>query len=202
MKRFSMFLVSVLVCLFASAQLTWNVKAGAGWATLRGASWENGYQGKLGWKIGVGVEKPLSANWLIMPSLEFKQKGSFYGCEEFVETVELSYLQLPVLGTYRTRLGGMVNMTLKLGPYLAYMLLGKDKYKYTDTGGQEIDIDLFYANNGGRRFDIGLLLGVDFEYRRFVFGTEFEYGFLPCISNAGDWNLYNMALYATFGYKF
>lgn len=198
MKRFSMFLVSVLVCLFASAQLTWNVKAGAGWAMLRTPSWLDDYQGKLGWKIGVGVEKPLSANWLIMPSLEFKQKGSFYSCEEFVETVELSYLQLPVLGTYRTRLGGMVNMTLKLGPYLAYMLSGKGKYKYTE--GQEIEFDEFYANNGGRRFDIGLLLGVDFEYRRFVLGTEFEYGFLPCISNGGDW--YNMALYATFGYKF
>lgn len=200
MKRFSMFLVSVLVCLFASAQLTWNVKAGAGWATVRGGDSE--YQkGKLGWKIGVGIEKPLSANWLIMPSLEFKQKGTYFGSSDPSNKLVyyMYYLQSPILGSYRIRLSDEVNMTLKVGPYLAYMLSGKRNYTLQGITYEE---DIFDSELGfGRRFDVGLLLGVDFEYHRFVLGTEFEYGLLPCLKDYLS-KAYNMALYATFGYKF
>ena len=58
-----------------SAQITWNVKAGAGIATLTGLNGDGETVTKVGWKIGLGIEKPLSANWIIMPTLEFKQKG-------------------------------------------------------------------------------------------------------------------------------
>lgn len=201
MKRFSMFLVSVLVCLFASAQLTWNVKAGAGWAMLRDGDIK--YQkGKLGWKIGVGVEKPLSANWLIMPSLEFKQKGTYFGSSDpsYNTVYYMYYLQSPILGSYRIRLSDEVNMTLKVGPYFAYMLSGKRKYTVQGITYEEDIFDSEFFDLG-RRFDVGLLLGVDFEYHRFVLGTEFEYGLLPCLKDSLS-KAYNMALYATFGYKF
>ena len=138
MKRISLLLVTVLVCMISSAQVTWNVKAGAGLATLRGDVED--VQGKLGWKIGVGIEKPLSVNWLIMPSLEYKQKGTSFSNNYYEETISMSYLQLPILGAYRIRLSDDVNMALKVGPYLAYMLSGKDKY--TENGVKN-EVDLF-----------------------------------------------------------
>ena len=201
MKRFGLLMMTLMVCVMASAQITWNVKAGGGLANLRGDDLGDA-SGKFGWKIGVGLEKPLSENWLIMPSLEFKQKGTKIEYEWGDEkvTASMAYLQLPILGAYRTRLSDDINMTLKAGPYLALALSSKLKgvYKMDDVV-EEANIDLF-DEGIGKRFDAGLLLGVDFEYHRFVVGAEFEYGLLPCIKDNSK--AFNTSIYVTLGYKF
>ena len=161
MKRIGLLMATMLVCMVASAQITWNVKAGAGFATMRGDVEDA--KGKLGWKIGVGIEKPLSADWLFMPSLEFKQKGTQVSYTDYTESehskVSVSYLQLPILAAYRTRLNDDFNLTLKAGPYVAYALSGKEKYEYSYNGesGKE-EYDLFDDDGIGKRFDAGLLL--------------------------------------------
>ena len=205
MKRISMLLVTVLICMVASAQITWNVKTGAGLATVVGA--DEGVEGKFGWKIGVGIEKPISADWLIMSSLEFKQKGTKvppYDEGDYSEDADLSltYLQLPILGAWRTRLNSELNMTLKAGPYFAYALSGK--IKNTGSDGYSDEWDPFDDEvEGWKRFDGGVLLGIDLEYHRIVAGVEFEYGILPlCKDEEFDLTMRNMSLYVTLGYKF
>lgn len=175
MKRISLLLVTVLVCMISSAQVTWNVKAGAGFSSVRGDYVDN-VTSKFGWKIGVGVEKPISANWLIMPSLEYKEKGTRYDGGASYYDIDYHFLQLPILGAYRIHLSDEINMTLKGGPYFAYELGGEGQW------------------------DAGLLLGVDFEYHRFVLGAEYEYGMLSCEDVEGE--VYNYGLYVTLGYKF
>lgn len=213
MKRIGLFLATCLICMVASAQITWNVKAGAGLATARGDV-ENA-SGKLGWKIGVGLEKPLSSDWLIMPSFEFKQKGtqmSFSDEDESEKSkVTFSYLQLPILAAYRIRLSDEINLTAKAGPYVAYALSGKETYEYSGSyGSGKEEYDLFDSEEGvGQRFDAGLLLGVDVEYQRFVLGAEFEYGLLPAAKyefedqyESVSFKAYNTSFYITLGYKF
>lgn len=200
MKKVCLLFSLLFISILASAQITWNCKAGAGIANLRG---DVDGSMKFGWKIGVGIEKPLTANWLIMPSLEFKQKGAAYS-EEYEgtkesETLNLSYLQLPIMGAYRTRLSDALNLTLKAGPYFAYALSGKMKYEY---GNEKEEADFFDEENGNR-FDCGLAIGADFEYHRFVVGIEAEFGFVSLVKDdMDDFKAYNTSAYITLGYKF
>ena len=63
--------------------------------------------------------------------------------------------------------------------------------------------DMGSSDFTGDRFDVGVDVGIDFEYHRFVFGVEYERGFInffPKIKSAAK--VYNQAFYATIGYKF
>ena len=70
-------LVFVTLCTITiSAQVTWNFKGGAGIATCWGDV--SGLDSHFVGKLGVGIEKPLSSNWSLMPSLEIAWKGAEY----------------------------------------------------------------------------------------------------------------------------
>lgn len=215
MKKISLLFVMMFACMAMSAQITWNVKAGAGIATVTGLNGDGETLTKVGWKIGVGIEKPLSANWLIMPTLEFKQKGCAWKEIDreydywLEEDVNVPYVQLPVLAAYRLRLNDEMNLTLKAGPYFAYALSAKCKYKeYWNGEMDEDEYDLFDSSDideetSTSRFDCGLALGADVEYHRFVVGAEVEYGLIPVVkNNYENMKIRNISAYITVGYKF
>lgn len=209
MKKLILFVFAFAATMTASAQITWNVKVGGGWAMCTGDI--NGdMKGKFVGKIGVGIEKPLSANFSLMPSLEIALKGtkcsnegSYYDdyYENYYnysidENLSPLYIQIPVLGAYRFNLSDDWNLTLKAGPYFAYGISGKyDNSYYND------DFDIF-SDGDAKRFDAGVDVGVDFEYHRFVFGLEYERGFVSFAASDSDASIYNQAVYVTVGYKF
>lgn len=205
MKKVCLLLSALFVCMIASAQVTFNCKGGFGISTMAGSDAE-GSKIKTGWKIGVGLEKPLSANWLLMPTLEFKQKGAQYkdvsGSNNYEDKVSLQYIQLPIMVAYRTRLNDNLNLTLKAGPYFAYGISGKDKYADDYNGSHYEEEDDFFGSDTNR-FDCGIGIGVDFEYHRFVVGLEGEYGFINLYKDDDDHiKVYNVGAYVTVGYKF
>lgn len=171
------------------AQITWNAKAGLGFAKCIA---EDGYETGNAFvgKIGVGIEKPFTANWSIMPSLELAMKGAKFDYAVGASSSELRiyYVQVPVLAAYRFNLNESWNITLKAGPYFAFGIKGDEEGD-----------DIFGDNGNGKRFDLGIDLGFDFEYQRYVFGFEYEYG-LTSIHKDGD--IKTSAVYVTVGYKF
>ena len=189
MKKVLLLLVMAVAAFSASAQITWNAKGGLGVAHCWGDS--EGLKSHFVGKIGAGIEKPFTSNWSLMPSLELAWKGCKIGNEV---TLDVLYLQIPIMAAYRLNLNDSWNMTLKAGPYLAFGVYGK--YKFQDGEGS---VNAFGSTGGGKRFDLGLDLGVDFEYHRYVFGVEYELGFLPIAKGE---NVHNGAFYATVGYKF
>lgn len=191
MKKVLFLLVMAVAAISASAQITWNAKGGVGIAHCWGDA--DGLSSHFVGKIGAGIEKPLTSNWSLMPSLEVAWKG----CKFEGGKVDIFYVQVPVLAAYRLNLNDSWNMTLKAGPYIGVGVYGNVK---ADGGGSE---NLF--SNGGKRLDAGLDLGIDFEYHRFVFGVEYELGFTPLLKDDSDGETYsvrNAAFYATVGYKF
>lgn len=201
MKKIILLIGLIMTTIAASAQITWNVKAGVGMSRITGGDGEM----KFGWKIGVGIEKPLSENWLVMPTVEFKQKGSNFNLNNDVyfvnNSVSISYIQIPVMAAYRTRVSDEVNMTLKAGPYFAYAVSGECNMKLVDGGSESWDIfedEEDFAN----RFDAGIALGVDFEYHRFVCGVEGEYGLVKIVGVENTYSNKNLGIYVTVGYKF
>lgn len=210
------YLTIAMLCLVAgaSAQITWNVKAGIGVSAFLFSDIDSnlGTKSKLVWRVGVGIETPLSQNWMFMPSIEFAQKGgkttatdgvkgsSYYYNRE--DDIRLSYIQIPMLFAYRTPLSDDVNITFKAGPYVAYAVSGKENSDHTSgTTSNSTTIDLFKDTEYGKRFDAGLTLGVGFEYHRVELGIEAEQGFVNMF-DSDNVKLKNSAVYVTLGYKF
>lgn len=192
MKKIVILLLISLTTYSVSAQVTWNVKGGVGLASCLMEEVNNAKSKFVG-KIGLGIEMPFASDWSLMPSLEMAWKGAAW--ENYTkETLNESYLQIPVLVAYRLNLNPHWNVTLKVGPYFAWLLSAKDKIEYMGET-SEYDLIDFDAN----RLDIGLDAGVDFEYHRFVFGLEYEIGFM---SMHPDIEIKNSAFYLTAGYKF
>lgn len=185
-------LVFVTLCTITiSAQVTWNFKGGVGIATCWGDV--SGLESHFVGKLGVGIEKPLSSNWSLMPSLEIAWKGAEYDDGFESEVLDLFYAQIPIVAAYRFNLNDSWNLTLKAGPYFALGIYGNDKYSYGDYN-EGVDI---FSVGGVNRFDAGLDAGIDFECHRYVFGVEGEIGFLDMIDS-----IKNLAFYLTVGYKF
>ena len=124
MKKFLLLAVMAVAAVSASAQITWNAKGGVGFATCWGDAEDIGSH--FVGKIGAGIEKPISSNWSIMPSLEVAWKGAKETFKEDKETykgqLDIFYLQIPVLAAYRINLNDSWNTTLKVGPYVACAL--------------------------------------------------------------------------------
>lgn len=192
MKKVIILLAVTISALCASAQITLNVKGGLGYAHCWGDA--EGLSGHFVGKIGAGIEKPFTSNWSLMPSLELAWKGAEadYGEGLGKATLDILYIQIPIMAAYRMNINDSWNMTMKAGPYVAFGVYGRLKDDYES-------MNIFTSEAGGKRFDLGLDLGLDFEYHRFVFGVEYELGFLS-MTDGGD--LKNGALYGTVGYKF
>ncbi len=203
MKRFLSLLCVASLALAASAQITWSAKGGIGFANC--TSSDHSMDSRMVGRIGVGIEKPLTPEWSIMPSLEFAMKGAKFSESEkgygdsysYEENVSLYYLQIPVLAAYRLNLNDSWNMTLKAGPYLAFGVGGKIKSSYESDGYDESEETEVF--NVCERFDFGFDLAADLEYHRYVFGLEYEFG-LTSILKEDD--IRNGAFYITVGYKF
>lgn len=216
MKRFFGLVCAAMLTISASAQVTWNVKAGAGlsWApiSLSGSGLDYSASSKSHFvgKLGVGIEAPITQNFSVMPSLELALKGAKYeySDEEKPSNLNLTYVQLPVMAAYRFSLNDRLNMTLKAGPYFAYALSGKmddGEEKWSIFNKEEMEGD------PASRFDAGIIAGVDFEYHRFVVGVEYEHGLTNMYESKFESvktsikksaAIKNSAAYITVGYKF
>lgn len=224
MKRIFTLACVAMLTLCASAQVTFNAKLGGGmsWAPIseKGSDFTpSDNKGLFVGKIGFGAEIPVSQNFSVMPSLELAMKGGKYEAKNDYETtsdkLNVTYLQIPVMAAYRLSLNDRLNMTLKAGPYFAYGLSGNMKITEDNinNGTETEKIDIFSDKEmGGKaadRFDVGGILGVDFEYHHFVVGAELECGFTDMYKETTteeDWNysvkIKNLAAYVTVGYKF
>ncbi len=207
MKRLLSFLVVAIVAIAASAQITWNAKAGFGFSNCIYSDGDNSdAKTHFVGKIGLGMEYPLSANFSLMPSAEFALKGAKWGAEMEKETVDIYYFQIPVLAAYRFHIADRLNLVAKAGPYFAFGFAGSVDYSST-YGGESYDEsdDLFSDEVGGKRFELGLDFGVDLEFQRFVVGAEYEFGLTPLVKydeEGDDFSIKNSAFYVTVGYKF
>lgn len=193
MKRLLAFALAALFAVTVSAQITWNAKLGGGIATCYGGDTDD-LKNHSVVKLGVGLEYPLSSNLSLMPSLEIATKGTETE-GDFKMTLDMLYLQAPIMFAYRYNISDAWNFVVKAGPYFGYVI--SDDLEWTlnyqglSTPNYETDIV--------KKFDAGLDVGIDFERHRFVFGLEAEMGFMNLYE--GDY-VKNLAFYVTLGRKF
>ena len=131
------------------------------------------------------------------------------------------YLQIPLMIGARLHLGRDYHASLSVGPYAAIGVAGKtsgETYDYSSSsmqGGYQFKIDTFGSmvdgKMGNNRFDAGIALGLTFEYRRFIIGTEMQVGLVKIneqinqmidYSEEGGYFPKNFAAFFTLGYRF
>lgn len=216
MKKQILLALMLLCATFASARLIWNVRVGGGMSTLTTSSSVLNATARFAGKAGVNTEFHIYKNFLFMPTVELAMKGANYTINNSntsnyydMDVTDAVCLQAPLFLAYRIPVN-LLNITLKVGPYFGYKVFDFEEddiyIPYTETS-KYIEYELKYINGQQQRgeiidnreyshnyshsykiedIDYGVVFGVDFEYRRFVFGLEYQLG----IANLFDINHY------------
>ena len=195
-------LLAILPLVAKAQDITWQAKAGIGYATVFGGV--SNIDDRIGFHVGGGADIGLSKNgvWRFQPALQFVRKGwkfdGYYGNEQIMEakySTRLNYLQLPLQMAARLSLGKEWFITFRTGAYVAYGLSAKTGMEILNTDYDEtFDINHFSedfdfnrcaydkeSRSVGfpkfNRWDAGAIGGIDLTYRHFIIGYNVSVGF-------------------------
>lgn len=208
---------------YAQSPVSFQVKAGAGIASMWGKNTEE--NAKFAYKVGVGMEYGFNKTWALQSFLNFASKGANEDGKDLGKaTVNMLYLELPVMLSARLHLTETSNLVISGGPYMSYGVGGKTSVDVwlpipSSTGLQKVHqkykLNTFGSitdgNMGCKRFDAGVGLGIAYEYRRIVVGLEGQLGLVKIhdgfsdlidLKELEDNALKNLSAFVTIGYKF
>ena len=208
MKKGLIFVLFALVSIVSYSQISWNAKVGMNMSNFTG---DMDTDMRIGFNVGVGMEYQFSDMWSIQPSLMFTQKGA----KQDEVKMNPMYLEIPVLAAARFAIADNQNIVVKAGPYFAFGIAGKCKIgdekidflckiresndiKFKYDGVDEKD-DVF-GDDGWKRFDAGLGVGVAYEINKFFIDLSGEFGLAKLAD--GDGAPKNMNFSIGVGYKF
>ena len=206
MKKMRLVLVVAMLAIVtgASAQLNLGVKGGVNMSNFYGDELDD-QNVKIGFHIGLAADYEFAYNSAIQTGLFFTTKGAKYsesiGDATGDFTVNPMYLQLPVHYAYKLDVTPGTRIVFHAGPYVAYGIGGKSKLSGSlgDWDG-ETEWDVF-GDDGFKRFDAGLGLGVGAEFGPILLDLGWDMGLVNIAdSNSGD--IKNQNAYLSVGYKF
>lgn len=161
---------------------------------------------KPGLNIGVMAEKPIFYSLSVKAGLFYTMKGAkgkndggFGGTIE--TTFSPSYLEIPVMASYRYQITEDLLGQFDLGPYFAYGLHGKNKKVYSGSSvgkDSETEDDVFEYI---KRFDCGVRFGPQVVYKnKYSLSLSYEIS-VTDISDMGD-RVGNSNWSISLGYRF
>jgi len=216
----AVFAAGVVFC--ANAQdkkVSWGVRAGMNLSNIGDkytgeskADYEQDFKTRVGFNIGVVMDWNLSEHFTIQPGLYFTTRGGKLeeNDDDYNEKWRASYLQLPVLASYRFNLSDKVKWHINAGPYIACGLGGKVKWEEdTDKGDYKIfkttDTDSDEEGGGVKRFDAGLNFGTGISINKVYIGVSYDLGLANILDDkqwGKDYKARNRNFAITLGYNF
>jgi len=200
--NFKMFLFAtiLLVCGFANAQISFSVRGGMNLSNLYGDDAEDAKM-KVGYNVGGLVDYEFVPNAGIQSGLVLTAKGAKADVENVDATINMLYIEIPVNIIYKIDLNASntpVKFNVNVGPYLAYGVGGKISI---ESGGVTASVNTFSEDGGYKKFDLGLGLGVGFEFGKITANCGWEMGLIN-VADAEDTDIKTMNCYLSIGYKF
>ena len=189
-----MTLIVALAALPMCAQGKFDLHVGVGMSTVVGSDAE-GTKNNFAYKVGVGYDIAVTENFSIWPALDLVNKG--FKADDIDGSVNMAYLQIPVMATYKFKVGDNMSIAPMVGPYIAYGIYGSDIEIIDEDGSDKFNV--FDSDGGYKRFDAGIKAGVAFNFDQFVISAEYSRGLAKLDT---DFKQYNQAFGLTFGYKF
>lgn len=211
MKKVLSILVCVVCVLTASAQyasdasgsffstersdqpVTFGIRGGVNFSKIS-ESYE-GYSASTknytGFNAGVSVDIPMLQSLYLQSGLYYTVKGAK------IEEIKCnpSYLEIPILASYRYNFSDAVQFQLNVGPYLAYGIGGK--WKDTENDDEE---DFF--GDDFKRFDAGLAFGGGFTFSHIYLGINYDLGLTNILKDGDDGSTKTRCLSINVGYNF
>lgn len=187
--------------MFASDQkapVSFGLRAGLNFSNIAGeygpaADDKIDMDARTGFHVGAVVDLPITNGFYIQPGIFFTTRGakdsysyseSGYSEKETMK-YNASYLQIPVLGSFRADISRSVNLQLNVGPHVAFGLGGQCRYEYSDSDGysESFKYPTFGESTeeeehfGVKRFDFGLTFGVGVTFKRhYYLGVQYDLG--------------------------
>jgi hypothetical protein len=169
-------------------------------------------EAKPGFQAGITAEYGFTKAFYLQSGLFFTQKGVVLKGSDmeiggpsyniyWKQTVNQSYLQVPVMAAYKKSLTPHTKIFVQAGPYLAYGIGGKSSFKNTyENPNRQNDKteENTFGEAGLQKFDWGLTAGAGVEIGKIVIGVNYELGFTDLGNNIPG-NFYNW--YFIFPYK-
>lgn len=217
MKKFLFLVVCVLCTWAASAQyasdasgsffsvekadqpVTFGIRGGVNFAKQTASS--DGYdfsaKNNVGFNVGVCVDIPLLESLYLQSGLYYTVKG--YKIEEGSEKEKAtpSYLEIPILASYRYNFSNSTQLQINFGPYLAYGIAGKYKWEYDSKNEDE----KYFDDDDIKKFDAGLAFGAGITFSHIFVGINYDLG-LTNVWKDSDISLKNRCLSINLGYNF
>ena len=217
MKKFLLVLACAICTLTASAQyasdasssffsghrsdapVTFGIRGGVNLAKQIASS-DEGYsfsaKNNVGFNVGVSVDIPMLESLYLQSGLYYTVKGYKLEEEDYTEKATPSYLQIPILASYRYNFSDFTQLQINFGPYLAYGIGGK--YKWDD----EDEDEKFFDDDYNKRFDAGLTIGAGMTFGHIFVGLNYDLGMTNILKDSDDGSLKNRSLSINLGYNF
>lgn len=183
MKKFLLCLLIVWGISFemkAQEEMYWGLRGGLNLSNIYeetnadvSIDWEN----KPGFRIGMVIGAPIRGILYIEPGVYFTSLGMKYEAGEDEAKLNINYLQIPLLVTFRPHIGKNARLHISAGPYVACGLGGKMKVN-------KVKKDIFGDDELVKRFDGGISFSGGFSIKRFYIGMGYDLGLVDIESNS------------------
>ncbi len=175
---------------------------------------------KWGYQFGMFADYVLPSDLYFQTGLIFESKGAKYD-QNFSESgiiaydmsyvidnntindqsvsINTIYLQVPVYAGYKFNLTNNLDISIAVGPYLAYGVGGKSTIKEYDIDGNvtESKADVF-GKDKWKRFDAGFSALLGAEYKKVSFNIGYDFGM---VNIDRVYEVYNRNLFMNVGYR-
>ena len=165
---------------------------------------------KAGLNVGVMAEKPVINSLSVKAGVFYTMKGTVGNNDggfggNLNTTFSPSYLEVPILASYRYTLNDGIRLQFDFGPYFAIGLHGKDVKKYSGSSianDSKTEIDLFRGHNAQlKRFDFGFRFGPQIVWQnRYTAAIAYEVSAINISKMGGKVGNGNFMI--NLGYKF
>lgn len=222
MKHFSKVLIFVLLICFSTTSFSqiFGLKAGSNLSKMvvkdDQMDLSDDFQLKPGLLFGPTVDFPLCQplsleTGIMLSSKGFKDtyeesyQGGFY---ESKTTLNLWYIDIPILFKWNIPINDEFSIYPALGPYISIGIKGKSKYEsksnYGDeSGSSDIEWGTDEESDMLRRFDAGIMFGGGIEYKAFQLSVYYNLGIanISAYTEEGT-TIKNNVLQIALGYRF
>ena len=183
------------------------------------------FDAQVGFRVGVVADIPIFESLHFEPGLYFstrpceRSEAYLNGLNSYAWTVKYSpsYLELPLLLSYRYNFNENWGIRVNFGPYVAYALGGKAKYSNTKGDFESGKLFSKYKDEYGderegplKRFDCGLVIGTGVTFKNFLLEAGYQIGLTNFNNEDGfyvgpnedDATIKNSGVYIQLGYNF
>lgn len=203
----------IMTCLVSGYAQTFTLKGGLNLSSSivddDGLYGDEGLRLNPGLHLGGLIDIPIAKRISVETGLIFSMKGDkfkmeFQNDEKIKSKMDLLYLHVPINARTSFQVGGIKIFTTA-GPYLAYGLVGRNKYSVTSNGSKDSDISKVVWGDKGlvRRFDAGIGVGTGIELNSIVIGVNYDLGLINRNTiSPGFVKVKNSVLGVSVGYRF